>query len=146
MKFNTKISKSVDGKHEIRGHDAINLMQNRSFAEAVFLLLRGDFPDEKEKALLEENKKQDFSNLLELFFEILDLQKEKNIPILTVSLGKKEDIDEDILFDNVKLILKKANEYKMRVTIYGRWYDLKGQLVEELKKQIESLIKYAKKV
>ena len=53
MKFKTEISKSVDGKHEIKGHNVIDLLSSRSFAEVIFLLLRGDFPNEKEKALLE---------------------------------------------------------------------------------------------
>ena len=53
MKFKTNISKNQDGKHIIRGHDVIDLMGERSFAETIFLLLKGDFPNEKEKALLE---------------------------------------------------------------------------------------------
>ncbi|MEK6916829.1 MAG: undecaprenyl diphosphate synthase family protein, partial [Nanoarchaeota archaeon] len=82
----------------------------------------------------EENKKEEFNKLLDIFFEMMDLQKEKNIPIMTISLGGKEDIDENVLFEKTKLILKKANEYRMKVSVFGRWYDLRGQLVEELKR------------
>ncbi|MBI2123958.1 MAG: citryl-CoA lyase [Candidatus Wildermuthbacteria bacterium] len=53
MKFKTKISQTKDGKHLIRGHDLIECIKNKSFADTVFLLLRGDLPKENEKKLLE---------------------------------------------------------------------------------------------
>ncbi len=37
----------------VRGHDIVELISKNSFSEAVFLLLKGNLPDEKEKALLE---------------------------------------------------------------------------------------------
>lgn len=53
MKFKTKISATKDGRHFIRGNDIVELMKTKSFVEVVFLLLRGDFPQENEKKLLE---------------------------------------------------------------------------------------------
>jgi len=82
----------------------------------------------------EEKKKDDFKKILSVLNEIADVQIEKNIPIMTVSLGKKNDIDQNVLYKYTKEFLKKAIEHKINVTIFGRWYDLEGQLVEELKK------------
>ncbi len=53
MQFKTKISKTKDGKHLIRGYDLVDLIKTKSFSEVIFLLLRGDFPKENEKKLLE---------------------------------------------------------------------------------------------
>ena len=53
MKFKTKISKTKDGTHSIRGYNILELIEKHSFVDVIFLLLRGDFPSEKEKALLE---------------------------------------------------------------------------------------------
>ncbi len=82
----------------------------------------------------DETKAQDYQKLLGLFDSILDLQKEKNIPILTVSLGKREHIDEKQLCKYCEQLLAKANENRINITVFGRWYDLGGQLVEALKK------------
>lgn len=53
MEFRTSISETIDGKHLIRGKDVVELISKHSFAEAVFLLLRGDIPAPREAALLE---------------------------------------------------------------------------------------------
>ncbi len=53
MNFRTKISKTEEGKHTIRGHDLIELIERHSFADAIFLLWRGNLPSENEKKLLE---------------------------------------------------------------------------------------------
>ncbi|MDP2641667.1 MAG: citryl-CoA lyase [Candidatus Yanofskybacteria bacterium] len=53
MKFKTSISKTEDGKHLVRGHDILDLMRKHSFAEVLFLLWRGDLPQENEAKLLE---------------------------------------------------------------------------------------------
>lgn len=53
MKFKTKISKTTEGTHTIHGHDLLELIQRHSFSDVIFLLLRGDLPSGKEKALLE---------------------------------------------------------------------------------------------
>lgn len=52
MRFRTKISKTENGKHEIYGHDIVDLIKKHSFEEVVFLLLKGALPNEKEKGLL----------------------------------------------------------------------------------------------
>lgn len=87
-----------------------------------------------DSSINEENKKANFKKLLELFYELITLQKVKNIPIFTINLGTKENLDENALFLESKKILQIAIENKINITIFGRWYDLKGQLVEELKK------------
>lgn len=53
MKFRTSISTTTNGQHFIRGISLTELIENRSFAEAVFLLLRGNFPTPEEKTLFE---------------------------------------------------------------------------------------------
>ncbi|MBI4123029.1 MAG: citryl-CoA lyase [Parcubacteria group bacterium] len=53
MKFKTKISKTEGNKHSIRGKNLLELIEKHSFTDVIFLLLRGDIPNEKEKALLE---------------------------------------------------------------------------------------------
>ena len=53
MQFHTKISKTENGKHTIRGYDVLELIEKRSFIEVLFLLLRGDFPSKQEKELAE---------------------------------------------------------------------------------------------
>lgn len=53
MQFRTKISKTEDGKHYIRGHDLLELIEKYSFSEVIFLLLRGNLPEPREKELLE---------------------------------------------------------------------------------------------
>lgn len=53
MKFHTKISKTKDGKHSIKGYDLVDLIKTKSLSDVAFLLLRGDLPKENEKKLLE---------------------------------------------------------------------------------------------
>jgi citrate synthase len=53
MKFKTNISKTERGKHTVRGYDMLELIQKHSFSETLFLLLRGNFPQEKERQLAE---------------------------------------------------------------------------------------------
>lgn len=76
----------------------------------------------------------DFQKVLDLMFDMVDLQTEKNIPIVTIAIGKKEDIDEKILFKSIELLEKKALDLKIKVTVIGKWYEMQGQLVEALKK------------
>jgi undecaprenyl diphosphate synthase len=83
----------------------------------------------------EEQKKENFTKLLNLLMDIINVQIENNIPILTVSLGKKENIlDQKDLKNFCETLLDKANQHKINITIFGRWYDLYGELVEALKK------------
>lgn len=82
----------------------------------------------------EDTNKADYKKLLTNILSIIDAQIENNIPIFTISLGKQVHINENVLFSEIEKILAKAIENKINVTIFGKWYDLKGQLVEELKK------------
>jgi undecaprenyl pyrophosphate synthase len=84
--------------------------------------------DEKEK------KAEDYRKFLDLIGEIMHLQVEKDIPIFTLNLGKTEDIaDQTALSFYTEELLKKAKEHQINVTIFGRWYDVSGELVEALK-------------
>ncbi|MEK7624031.1 MAG: citryl-CoA lyase [Patescibacteria group bacterium] len=48
MKFKTSITNLNNGEEIIRGHKLEELMQKKSFAEAIYLILKGELPDEKE--------------------------------------------------------------------------------------------------
>jgi undecaprenyl diphosphate synthase len=83
----------------------------------------------------EEKKKEEYEKFLSLIEDIVDLQVEKNIPIFTISLGKRENIpDETMLSVFCDKLLEKAIQKKINVSVFGRWYDLSGELVEALKK------------
>jgi citryl-CoA lyase len=48
MKFKTSITNLNNGEEIIRGYKLEDLMQNKSFAETVFLILKGELPNENE--------------------------------------------------------------------------------------------------
>lgn len=52
MEFRTKISKSKDGKHFIYGKDVVDLIDNNSFVDMFFLLIKGELPKKEEAELL----------------------------------------------------------------------------------------------
>lgn len=52
MEFRTKISKSKDGKHFIYGKDVVDLIENNSFVDMFFLLIKGELPKKNEAELL----------------------------------------------------------------------------------------------
>ncbi|MDA2921657.1 citryl-CoA lyase [Patescibacteria group bacterium AH-259-L07] len=52
MKWRTKISVHKDGTLYIRGHKLLDLIGKYSFSEAVFLMLRGAFPEKYEEEIL----------------------------------------------------------------------------------------------
>lgn len=47
MKFKTSITNVNNGEEIIRGHKLEDLVQQKSFTEAIYLILRGELPDEK---------------------------------------------------------------------------------------------------
>jgi len=51
MKFKTSITHIKDGKEVVRGHELSALVQEKTFPEAVFLILSGRLPKEKELRL-----------------------------------------------------------------------------------------------
>ncbi|MFB6181927.1 MAG: citryl-CoA lyase [Candidatus Magasanikbacteria bacterium] len=53
MNFKTSITKLVDGQEEIRGHKLDKLIQENGFVAAIYLLTKGELPDEKEKKMFE---------------------------------------------------------------------------------------------
>ena len=72
------------------------------------------------------------SAILDLFHEIVEIQIEHNLPILTISLGKDIN-DQKLLMDFVEKLMVTAKSHKINTTIFGRWYDYSGELVEALK-------------
>jgi undecaprenyl pyrophosphate synthase len=110
------------------------LLQKKNVAEKPTLkhVILNLFPfvttDEKEK------RAEDYRKFLDMICEIMNLQVEKDIPIFTLNLGKTADIiDQTALHFYCHELLKKANEHKINITIFGRWYDVSGELVEALK-------------
>jgi len=82
----------------------------------------------------EEKRKEDYERFLKNLHEIINLQVEQNIPILTISLGKTEDIlDMGLFVEFCSSLLEKAVFHKINITIFGRWYELMGEAVEALK-------------
>ncbi len=77
-----------------------------------------------------------FDKAFELILLSMGLQGEKNIPIMTISLGSKQDIDQDYLYSNIKKISDYISDKKIKFSVIGNWYNLDGQLVEELKKLV----------
>lgn len=52
MKFQTKISATKNGEHEIYGRKVLDLMKEHSFVEVLFLLWRGSLPTKQEEELM----------------------------------------------------------------------------------------------
>lgn len=52
MKWKTAVSNIKDGKEIVRGRALSELMQKHTFVEAIFLVLRGELPAEKESRML----------------------------------------------------------------------------------------------
>lgn len=52
MKYKTSITNIKDGKEIIRGHDMKDLIENKSFVEAIYLISKGELPNEKETKML----------------------------------------------------------------------------------------------
>lgn len=53
MKFKTSITKIKDGQEIIRGHKLEELVKEKTFVESIYLLFKGEFPDEGQKRVLE---------------------------------------------------------------------------------------------
>lgn len=53
MKFKTAITQHIDEEVYIRGYRLLDLVGNLSFAQAVYLLLRGELPSERESKMLD---------------------------------------------------------------------------------------------
>ena len=52
-KWNTAITEIAPGKISVRGYDIAEMMEKLSFAQAVYLILRGELPDPKEARMME---------------------------------------------------------------------------------------------
>jgi len=52
MKWTTSISNVADGKEIIRGYDLQELIHQKSFVETIFLILKGELPNEQETKMM----------------------------------------------------------------------------------------------
>lgn len=52
MQSKTVICDISDNKETIRGHDLVELIKNKSFVETIFLVLKGNLPNDKETRML----------------------------------------------------------------------------------------------
>ncbi len=52
-KWQTAITDIEPGKIRVRGYDITDMMDNLSFAQTVYLILRGELPDDKEARMME---------------------------------------------------------------------------------------------
>lgn len=52
MKWKTAISQISDNKETVRGYDLSELIKNKSFVDVIFLVLKGELPNEKETRML----------------------------------------------------------------------------------------------
>jgi citryl-CoA lyase len=52
-KWQTAITEIGPGKIRVRGYDIVEMMQKLSFAQSVYLILRGELPDEKQARMME---------------------------------------------------------------------------------------------
>ena len=52
-KWQTAITDIGPGRIRVRGYDIVDMMAKLSFAQAVFLILRGDLPNDKESRMME---------------------------------------------------------------------------------------------
>ncbi len=53
MKFDTKISKTAGGEHQIYGNAVVELMKSHGFTDVIFLLYTGKLPTDDERSLLD---------------------------------------------------------------------------------------------
>lgn len=53
MEWKTSIAKSSKEETLIRGYDIIKVMENHTFTEAIYLVLKGELPSAKEKEMLD---------------------------------------------------------------------------------------------
>ena len=53
MKYKTSITQIKDGKEIIYGHDLGELVKEKSFVDVIYLLLRGDLPDGKQRRMMD---------------------------------------------------------------------------------------------
>ncbi len=97
---------------------------------------------ETNKKTLEEAYKKKLQNII----DIIKLQVEKDIPILTIQLLSKEKAIEnvDILVEFFRALKSShlINENKIKVFVLGKWYDLPGEIVEPIKSIIEETNDY----
>jgi len=76
----------------------------------------------------------DFLKVIQGISNVIDVQTELNIPIATINLGKTDNLSEELLEPFIMKLQSIADKKKINITIFGKWYSLKGSIVESLKK------------
>lgn len=90
---------------------------------------------------------KDFSAKLENIKKAINLQVKNSIPIMTIHLTKKnETTEEDVkklvkFFDELR-VDKVINENRVKINVFGKWYDLSPDLVDSLKKVFDETKDY----
>jgi undecaprenyl diphosphate synthase len=92
------------------------------------------------------SKEDAYIKKLNNIIDIINVQIEKNIPLLTINLLSKETILEnaDVLSEFL-IKLKNSdliNKNKIRVNVLGKWYDLPAEAVTPIKEIIEETKDY----
>lgn len=91
--------------------------------------------------------KDAFTKKIEIAKEIISLQTKRAIPILTIYLldeKKHSDAELEAMQEFFKNIKKSriVHENKIKISVLGKWYDLPGYLVEEIKQTIDETKSY----
>nr|MBC8478708.1 citryl-CoA lyase [bacterium] len=51
--WSTKITDTAGGKIAVRGYDIADIIENLTFAETIYLIIKGELPDKREKRMIE---------------------------------------------------------------------------------------------
>jgi undecaprenyl diphosphate synthase len=109
---------------------------------------------ERDISLWAERNKRDLRQTYEgraaIVEELIEAQVRLNIPILTINLlRKREDIGEmDTIMGSIAVLFEKLTENdtirnkQIRVSVFGKWYDLPSRPVEAIKKVLEETETY----
>jgi len=82
---------------------------------------------------------RDFSRKLENIKRVINLQVKHEIPIMTILVSKKNELNEEQarLLSSFFLSMVKwklIHENKFKVNVFGKWYDISTDLVDSIKK------------
>ncbi len=96
------------------------------------------------------NLKEEYNKRNEIIKMLLEEQVKLQIPVITMYLIdmqlREEEFSEsvDALTRLFESILEFVNQHQIRVSAFGKWYDLPGTLVEAVKKLITESAEYDK--
>ena len=128
--------KEIDESEETLKHLAINL------ADVYFL--EQEYEKKQDESLAHIDKMLEKRNFL--IGELLDLQIKNSIPIMTILVSSSTDKPKFInqIYDKLGKLLqdlesdKRISENKIRVSIFGKWYDISGSTISKVRSILES--------